>query len=310
MPALDSSLPSIRVLVRGWLNCNQVVLLDETENVVIDSGHSSGIDETVRLLALPENLGARKLHRVINTHCHADHMGGNAGLVARYRCRVTIPDSDADDVRSWNRSAFLIDYADHDIAPFAYSDTLAAGDRFTAGGLRWRALPAPGHDMHAFIFWCEEEGVVITGDALWENGLGVMFPLPSLDAAIAAAHRTLDHIGALAPRWVIPGHGKPFTDAAGALERARRRLDIFANDPVKNARHVLKSLFSFALLAKREMPVADTRRYIAAIPCYRDLNERFLGLSMEALADTLVADLLGAGVAVIEDNKIKPTITA
>lgn len=310
MSALESNFPLLRVIVRGWLNCNQVLLLSNTENVVIDTGYSTCAEETLRLLALPENLGDRPLTRVINTHCHADHVGGNAALLRRYGCNVTIPAGDAGDVRQWNRKAFLMDYADQHIEQFDYTDTLAAGDEFTAAGMRWRALPAPGHDMNALVFWCEAQRIVITGDALWQNGVGAMFPQPSLESAIYAAHATLDRIAALAPCRAIPGHGNPFTDVMAAIDRGRHRLDGFARDPAKNAWHVSKSLFSFALLAKRRMRLADIAAYIESVPAYRDLNERFIGISMEEMTNQLVRQLISAKVAVADGAFLTPTLTA
>jgi glyoxylase-like metal-dependent hydrolase (beta-lactamase superfamily II) len=44
------------------------------------------------------------------------------------------------------------------------------------GDLDWQALAAPGHDPHALLLWCAEEGILISGDALWQNGFGVIFP--------------------------------------------------------------------------------------------------------------------------------------
>ena len=310
MPALEPSLPSLRVIVRGWLNCNQIVLLDDGGGVVIDTGHSSCANETLRLIAAPENLGATPLTRVINTHCHADHMGGNAALARRYDCPIAIPAADADNVRTWNRAAFLLDYADHAIDRFDYTDTLDVGDEFRAGGFTWQALAAPGHDANALIFWCERNRLLITGDALWENGLGVMFPEPTLEHALSGAYATLNRIEALAPRWIIPGHGAAFTDVSGAIERARRKLDGFAADPKKNARHALKALLSFTLLARRRMRVSALLAYVIDVPCFRDLNDRYLGEPLAALAEQLVTELVNAKAARIEAGWITPTQAA
>lgn len=308
MPVLAPSLPTVNVIVRGWLNCNQILLRGRDGNVLIDTGYSTCAAETLRLLALPENLGREPLARVVNTHCHADHMGGNAALIRRYGCRVTIPAADAEDVRRWNRDAFLMDYADHHIEPFDYTDTLAPGDRFRAGDLEWQAIAAPGHDRNALMYWCEEQRLLITGDALWENGLGAMFPFPSLEQAIDAARTTLDRIEALSPHRVIPGHGAPFIDAAGAISRARRRLDGFAADPAKNARHVMKSLLAFALLAKQRMRVSEVADYCAGVPCYLDLNARFIGKPLRALIDEVVTELLATKVMAADEDIIKPAI--
>ena len=45
MPILSPSLPSIRVIVRGRLNGNQILLIEASEAVVIDTGYSSCVGE-------------------------------------------------------------------------------------------------------------------------------------------------------------------------------------------------------------------------------------------------------------------------
>jgi glyoxylase-like metal-dependent hydrolase (beta-lactamase superfamily II) len=80
---------SIRVIERGWLNCNQVVLRDGGENVLVDSGYCTHRERTLELLQAA--LEGEPLERLVNTHCHSDHMGGNAAIASAYGCRVTIP---------------------------------------------------------------------------------------------------------------------------------------------------------------------------------------------------------------------------
>src|SRR5512132_3961653 len=83
--------PSIRVIVRGWLNCNQVVLLAPRDNVLVDSGYCTHRERTLELLASRDGLDRQPLERLVNTHCHSDHMGGNAAVANAYGCRITIP---------------------------------------------------------------------------------------------------------------------------------------------------------------------------------------------------------------------------
>jgi len=87
-----ASLPdSVRVLTRGWLNCNSIVLLQPGDNVVVDSGYCTHRERTLEMLASRFGLDRQPLERLVNTHCHSDHMGGNAAVAAAYGCRVTIP---------------------------------------------------------------------------------------------------------------------------------------------------------------------------------------------------------------------------
>jgi len=89
--------------------------------------------------------------------------------------------------------------------------------------LEWRALSAPGHAMGALVFFNDAHQILISGDALWQNGYGIVMP-PELDpAALPATRATLEMIAGLDARCVIPGHGEPFTDVRGALERAFAR---------------------------------------------------------------------------------------
>ena len=93
--------PSVRVIVRGLLNCNQVVLLAPGDNVLVDSGYCTHRERTLELVTGPLGLDGEPLERLINTHCHTDHMGGNAALASALGCRITIPEGEAKHVRPW-----------------------------------------------------------------------------------------------------------------------------------------------------------------------------------------------------------------
>ncbi len=286
----------MRVIVRGWLNSNQVVLLAPGANVVVDSGYCSHREET--------------LERLINTHCHSDHMGGNAAIASAHGCRITIPEGEVKHVEPWTPQSVWMAQFDQRADPFRFDDTLRAGETFEGGGFTWHAHAAPGHDMDALIYFELRHRILVSGDALWENGTGFVWPEPGANPGIEAAQAALDTVARLDPAVVIPGHGAPFADAAAAIERARARLDAFARDPAKNARHAVKVLFVFALLDKGSMPAAEVAGYLGRVPCYRELSGRFLGLDDAALAQWLLADLRRAGAIAVRDGVVRPTMPA
>jgi glyoxylase-like metal-dependent hydrolase (beta-lactamase superfamily II) len=302
--------PSVRVIVRGWLNSNQVVLRAPGDNVVIDSGYCAHREETLALLAGPAGLEGEPLERLINTHCHSDHMGGNAAVASAHGCRITIPAGEVKHVDPWTPQSAWMTQFDQRADPFRHDDTLAAGDTFEAGGFTWEAHAAPGHDMDALVYFEPKHRILVSGDALWESGMGFVWPETGANPAIAAAHAALDAIARLDPEIVIPGHGAPFSDVAGAIATAREKLEAFAADPAKNARHAVKVLFVFALLDKGAMPVAEVERYVARVPCYRQLSERFLGRDAPQLARWMLADLERSGAVAIRDGIARPTMPA
>lgn len=302
--------PSVRVLVRGWLNSNQVVLLAPGDNVLVDSGYCTHRERTLELLASRDGLDRQPLERLINTHCHSDHMGGNAAVASAFGCRVTIPEGEVKHVVPWTPQSAWMAQFDQRADPFNFDDTLRAGDTFEAGGFEWQAHAAPGHDMDALMFFEPENRLLISGDALWENGMGFVWPEEGANPFIDAAREALAAIERLDPAVVIPGHGTPFADAGGAIARVRSKLDAFERDPVKCARHVVKVMFVFALLERGRMPLAEVAPYVGRVPCYRQMSERFLGLDPAALAQYIVGDLQRAGAVAVEGGMVSPTMAA
>jgi glyoxylase-like metal-dependent hydrolase (beta-lactamase superfamily II) len=303
------SLPeSVRVVVRGWLSSNMVVLRAPGDNVLVDSGYCTRREETLELLASRFGLDREPLERLVNTHCHSDHMGGNAAVASVYGCRVTIPEGEVKHVRPWTPQSVWMAQFDQRADPFHFDDTLAPGDTFAGGGFEWQAHAAPGHDMDALMFFEPTHRILISGDALWENGMGFVWPDEGPNHYVDAAHETLGAIERLDPAIVIPGHGKPFTDARGSIAHVRQRLDAFARDPVKNARHAVKVFFVFALLDRGGMAVDEVPGYLASVPCYRDLGSRFLGMAPGELAGWMLADLERGGAARIEGGRVVPTM--
>jgi glyoxylase-like metal-dependent hydrolase (beta-lactamase superfamily II) len=302
--------PSLRVIERGWLNCNQVVMLAPGDNVLVDSGYCTHRERTLELLAGPAGLDGEPLERLINTHCHCDHMGGNAAVVSAYGSLITIPAGEAKNVVPWTPQSAWMEEFDQRADPFHFDDTIDAGQSFEGGGFRWEAYAAPGHDMDALMFFEPENRILISGDALWENAMGFVWPEEGANPFIEAARETLATIERLEPSAVIPGHGAPFMDAAGAIARVRERLDAFARDPAKNARHVIRGMFVFALLDRQLMQVEAVGPYLAKVPCYGRLSERFLGQAPQALAPRLLDDLHRSGAVEVGEGVVRPTATA
>jgi glyoxylase-like metal-dependent hydrolase (beta-lactamase superfamily II) len=300
---------SLRVLVRGWLNCNSVVMLAAGDNVLVDSGYSTHRERTLELLASRFALDRQPLERLVNTHCHSDHMGGNAAVASVYGCRVTIPAGEVKHVEPWTpQSAWMREF-DQRADPFHFDDTLAAGETFEGGGFEWEAVAAPGHDMDALMFFEPVNRILISGDALWQNGMGFVWPGEGADSAIAAAFDTLATIEKLDCAVVIPGHGEVFRDVAASIATARSKLDAFARDPAKNARHAAKVLFVFALLDRESMPAAHVPDYLARIPCYGRLAQ-FLGQPAADMAQWMLPDLERSKSIEIRNGVVRPTMTA
>lgn len=242
---------SIRVFERGWLSSNNVLLVDDACAAVVDTGYATHAPQTLALLR--QTLGVRPLDLIVNTHLHSDHCGGNALLQAAWPCRTLIPASEADAVRDWDEARLTFRATGQTCERFHFTGTLRPGAQLRLGALDWQVLGAPGHDPHSLMLYCAHERILISADALWENGFGVIFPELQGESGFAEQQAVLDAIATLDVRVVIPGHGAPFTNVEQALERALSRVAWLRADPTRNARNALKVLIVFKLLEVRAM---------------------------------------------------------
>ena len=297
------SLPeSMHVLQRGWLSSNNILFSGGEQSALVDSGYATHAPQTLELVA--HLLRGRRLDLLVNTHLHSDHCGGNAALQQAYGCRTLIPEAEACVVRDWDEVALSYVATGQQCPRFGFDGTIAAGDTLMLGELEWQVLGAPGHDPHSVILYCPAERLLISADALWENGFGVIFPELDGESGFAEARATLQQIAGLDVRLVIPGHGAPFADVAGALDRALRRLDYLAADPARNAQNGIKVLVKFRLLERRRVTLAELRQWMREVPLLIRSNRNHLQMDPDALADWTAAQLVKAGAAVIEDGML------
>jgi len=297
--------PSLRVLQRDWLSSNNIVFLDDArEASVVDSGYVTHREQTVDLVR--HSIAGRRLTRLINTHCHSDHIGGNAALARAFGCSVSIPQGEVQNVKAWDEEALHLASFGQRCEKFAFDSTVLPGATLRMGGIDWQSISAPGHDMDALVFFSPEERVLISGDALWEDGFGVLFPELFGEPGLAATRSTLDTIAALKPRAVIPGHGRVFDEVDAALERAYRRLEAFERDPEKLARNAFRVLVVFHILDRQTLTLEQVAAMLEHASFFAALNERSYRLAPAALAEKLVNELASTGVLRVEAGLVRP----
>jgi len=286
---------SLQVLERGWLSSNNVLGIDHDQATLIDSGYVTHAAQTVALVG--HALAGRQLSRLINTHSHSDHIGGNAAVQAAFGCKIIVPAGIQATIAEWDEAALLLSPLGQQAAVFTHDAVIHAGDEIEFGGLNWQAIAVPGHDMDALAFYNPERRLLISGDALWENGFGVVFPeLLGTADGLASTRATLETLARLPIDIVIPGHGAPFVDTDAALRRAFGRLDHFTANIDKLAWHAIKVITSFALMERQELTLEEFDEFVGSLPVVCDLNQRYLGLPGSSLIARLKQELEQAGV--------------
>jgi glyoxylase-like metal-dependent hydrolase (beta-lactamase superfamily II) len=293
----------LQVFERGWLSCNNILFDGHgaRESVLIDSGYASHAVQTLALVR--RALGSRALSRIVNTHLHSDHCGGNHALQLAFDCDVDVPAGEAEKVDRWDESLLTYLATGQTCPRFNRTGTVRGGDEIELGPFAWQVIAAPGHDPESMVLYQAELQLLISADALWENGFGVVFPeLDGVDA-FNDVRDTLDRLANLSVNWIIPGHGAPFQGLDAAIARANSRLDSFIADPARHARHAAKVLIKFHLLEVQRERTPELLRWLETTRYMRLTHARhFETVSFRNWCELLLGELkLSRSIAIDDD---------
>ena len=234
---------------RGYLNGNHFVYRSE-QPILIDTGYISDFQTTEKLIKrLAVDITNTKL--IVSTHCHCDHIGGNKIVQDRSACDIAIHKigkyfiDSRDDWSTWWK------YYDQDASFFKCSIGLGDGDTISVGPHEFEVIYTPGHATDGIVLYNRKERALISSDTLWENDMAVMTIRVEGSRACFSLMESLRKLEKLDVKVVYPGHGKSFTDVAGAIGRARIRLEEFLGNKEKIGNDLLKKIIIYTLLMKK-----------------------------------------------------------
>ena len=151
-----------------------VVLLKGKENILIDS---AATDEDVEKILIPalKAMGIEKIHYLINTHSHGDHIGGNFRLRQLLDFQVAAFAGAAPKIEDPVPYAIATRtrFPDHSPAPQSFLKGVKADVVLEDGDVladRLQVIHTPGHDNDCICLLDLPTKTLITGDSLQGNG--------------------------------------------------------------------------------------------------------------------------------------------
>ncbi|GHF49692.1 MULTISPECIES: MBL fold metallo-hydrolase [Streptomyces] len=248
----------------GWCLNNAGFVTDGATTLLIDT---AATERRARLLrdAVTDS-GAPLPSLVVNTHHHGDHTYGNcvfpgATVIGHEACRRETLAAGLQLHLAWPD----VDYGTIEITPPAltYTDTLT----LHVGETEVRLLhPGPAHTVGDTIVHLPGQGVVFTGDLVFNGGTPFV-----MMGSLSGSLRALDTLRSLDAEVVVPGHGR-VTDPGvyDTLEAYLRYVADLARTshaagltPLEAARGA--DLGEFAALQESERLVANLHRAYAEL---------------------------------------------
>lgn len=148
---------------------NTFVVYDDTkECVIIDAGCYSEEERE----QLDDFIAEKKLipRFVINTHCHVDHIFGNAYVTSKYS--IPIVAHEADDFLNKEAKNHALTFG-LSIGEVPSIDKFITDEEFIEfGNTKLKVIHVPGHSPGGVAFYNSESNFIIVGDILFDGSIG------------------------------------------------------------------------------------------------------------------------------------------
>ncbi|HEY1039912.1 MAG TPA: MBL fold metallo-hydrolase [Bacteroidia bacterium] len=159
----------VKVFTFGPFQENTCVLSDDSgECVIVDPGCYSHQEENELKKYIEEN--KLKVVKLLNTHCHVDHVAGNAFVYDTFGLKPIIHKDDLPVLDSQQRVSDMYGLPCN-ISPRP-EEFFEDGDTITFGNTRLQVVHAPGHAPGHVVFFNSDEKILVNGDVLFNGSIG------------------------------------------------------------------------------------------------------------------------------------------
>lgn len=187
---------------------NTYLVYDNTKECIIFDPGCLDQREKAELTSTIERLKLRPV-RLINTHCHLDHIFGNRFVAEKYGLSLEIHSGEIPVLERAPQAAMMYGIPYPELSP-APGDFIEEGDIIEFGNTKLKAILTPGHSPASLCFFCREHNFLIAGDVLFYGSIGrTDLPDGDYDTLIESITDKLLPLGDEVK--VYPGHGPSTT---------------------------------------------------------------------------------------------------
>lgn len=148
---------------------NMYLVYDDTKECIIFDPGCSNDQEEAKLISFIEEHNLKPV-RLINTHCHLDHVFGNKFISEKYNLPLEGHKDEAP-VLAWSEKAATQYGLSMKPSP-PITKFIEEGDIIEFGNTKLVSLFTPGHSPASLSFYCKEDKFIIAGDVLFHSSIG------------------------------------------------------------------------------------------------------------------------------------------
>jgi len=197
----------IKTFVFNPFQENTFLLYDETnECVIIDAGNHN-LNEKNELFTFIEEQKLTPKY-LINTHCHIDHIMGNADVMEKYNIPSIAHQEDLPLIERVNDMALAFGFQVKE--PPKPNKLVVDSENITFGNSTLEVRHVPGHSPGSIAIIAKDEHFAVVGDVLFKGSIG-RTDLPGGDYN-TLIHSIKQKLFILDDEFVVyPGHGDSTT---------------------------------------------------------------------------------------------------
>lgn len=149
---------------------NTYILFDDTkECIIVDPGcYESHEQKTLADFIAEKGLKPVKL---INTHCHIDHVLGNCFVANKWNLDLAMHELDIPTLKSVKDYCTVYGFHNYEESPLP-THFLKEGEKVTFGESELDILFTPGHAPGHIVLHSKEQAFIIGGDVLFQMSIG------------------------------------------------------------------------------------------------------------------------------------------
>jgi len=187
-------------------DCN-IYIIDE--EIIVDTGTGSNFSAIKN--EIEKYIDKKKINKIINTHAHFDHTGGNKKFRDWTKAEIF---AHKDDKKLIEKGMTCADLFDEVARAVTVDKELKEGERIKTENFDFRIISTPGHTPGSICLYDKMKKVLISGDTLFDGGVGrtdLPFGNPE------DLKKSIDKLSRLDISYLLPGHGSPRFGGIGFL---------------------------------------------------------------------------------------------